>query len=266
MRRLTNDSRPLAARSTEKAARAAKPLQNAGAYLKALRRTRKLSQSELAEAIEVGRGSIERLEGGDARIRIGTVLRVLTMLDASAWDYFELALYPWRTLGEVRQQRMLVQGIEAYIRGLAERKQVSPTVLAEIMHTQPPDAANGDDRAAGQFTPELSLLRALIYLDAPLADVAEILRGSSDHEAIGRRLAEERTAFAMRLQEAHQREQAELRAVPSLNVVMRRMRTIVQNSPELSAMLKHELSRLIADLERYRAYVANAVDSLLVEP
>jgi len=135
MRRLTNHSRPVAARSTDKASRAAKSLQNAGAYLKALRRTRKLSQSELAEAIDVGRGSIERLEGGDARIRIGTVLHVLTMLDASAWDYFELALYPWRTLGEVRQQRMLVQGIEAYIRGLAERKQVSPTVLAEIMHT-----------------------------------------------------------------------------------------------------------------------------------
>ena len=44
------------------------------------------------------------------------------------------------------------------------------------------------------------------------------------------------------------------------------MRAIVQNSPELSTILKHELSRLVAELERYRVYVADAIGSLLVEP
>jgi transcriptional regulator with XRE-family HTH domain len=265
MRRVTNRSRTVSARSTGEADQTVKPLQNAGAYLKALRRTRKLSQSDLAEAIEVGRGSIERLEGGDDRIRIGTVLRVLTMLEASAWDYFELALYPWRTLSEVRQQRMLVRGIEAYIGGLAEQKQIPPAVLAEVMRTKPPEFTNGGLDAV-QFTSELPLLRALIYLDAPLADLAEILGASSGHEAIGRRLAEERTAFAIRLQQANQREQTELRAVPSLDVLVGRMRAIVQNSPELSTILKHELSRMVAELERYRVYVTDAVGRLLVEP
>jgi hypothetical protein len=213
----------------------------------------------------VGRGTIERLEGGGDSIRIGTVLRVLTMLEASPWDYFELALYPWRTVSEVRQQRMVVRGIEAYIRGLAEQKQISPAVLAEVMRTQPPSSTNGG-RDAVQLLSELPLLRALIYLDAPLADLAEIMRASSGQEGIGRRLAEERTAFSVRLQQAGQREQTELRVVPSLDVLVRRMRAIVQNSPELSTILKHELSRMVAELERYRVYVADAVGSLLVEP
>jgi len=91
------------------------------------------------------------------------------------------------------------------------------------------------------------------------------VRASSGHEGIGRWLAEERTAFALRLQ-AGQREQTELRAVPSLDVLVRRMRAIVQNSPELSTILKHELSRMVAELERYRVYVADAIGSLLVEP
>jgi transcriptional regulator with XRE-family HTH domain len=178
MRRLTNHSSTVPARSIDDADQAVKPLKNAGAYLKALRRTRKLSQNDLAEAITVGRGTIERLEGGDDRIRIGTVLRVLRMLEASPWHYFELALYPWRTVSEVRQQHTVVRGIEAYIRGLAEQKQISPAVLAEVMRTQPPSSTNGG-RDAVQLLSELPLLRALIYLDAPLADLAEIVRASS---------------------------------------------------------------------------------------
>jgi transcriptional regulator with XRE-family HTH domain len=63
------------------------PMENAGVYLKDLRRARKLTQSDLAEAVEVGRGTIERLESGDDRIGIGTVLQVFQALGASPWHY-----------------------------------------------------------------------------------------------------------------------------------------------------------------------------------
>src|SRR5689334_6498698 len=64
------------------------PMQNAGVYLKDLRRARRLTQSDLAEVVEVGRGTIERLESGDDRISVGTVLQVLKILGASPCHYY----------------------------------------------------------------------------------------------------------------------------------------------------------------------------------
>src|SRR5262245_31431391 len=73
-------------------------LDNAGIYLKELRRARKLSQSDLAEIVAVGRGTIERLEHGDDRVGVGTVFQVLKFLGASPWYYYDLATHPQRTL------------------------------------------------------------------------------------------------------------------------------------------------------------------------
>jgi transcriptional regulator with XRE-family HTH domain len=66
-------------------------MENAGIYLKDLRRTRRLTQSDLAETVDVGRGTIERLESGDDRISIGTVLQVFQTLGASPCHYYDLA-------------------------------------------------------------------------------------------------------------------------------------------------------------------------------
>src|SRR5262249_55093614 len=76
-------------------------LENAGTYLKELRRAQKLSQSDLAEVVAVGRGTIERLEHGDDRVGVGTVFQVLKSLGASPWHYYDLAIHPQRTLKEI---------------------------------------------------------------------------------------------------------------------------------------------------------------------
>ncbi len=86
-------------------------MENAGVYLKDLRRARRLTQSDLAETVEVGRGTIERLESGDDRISIGTVLQVFQALGASPCHYYDLATAKARTLSEVQQQRAVIHGI-----------------------------------------------------------------------------------------------------------------------------------------------------------
>ena len=118
-------------------------MENAGVYLKDLRRARKLTQSDLAEAVEVGRGTIERLESGDDRISIGTVLQVFQALGASPCHYYDLATAKASSLNEVYQQRAVIHGVTAYVRALAERKQVPPAVLGEVMHTSFADNADG---------------------------------------------------------------------------------------------------------------------------
>jgi transcriptional regulator with XRE-family HTH domain len=107
---------------SEPAGAAPTPLEKAGIYLKELRRARRLTQSDLAEAVDVGRGTIERIESGDDRVGVGTLLQVFTALGASPWQYYELATQQARTLAEVQQQRAIVHGIAAYVGVLAERK------------------------------------------------------------------------------------------------------------------------------------------------
>jgi transcriptional regulator with XRE-family HTH domain len=237
---------------------------NAGVYLKDLRRARRLTQSDLAEVVEVGRGTIERLESSDDRISIGTVLQVFQALGASPCHYYDLATGRARTLSEVHQQRAVIHGITANVRALAERKQVLPTVLGEVMHLSFADDADGavDSDAISAY----ALLLALMYLDVPLTDLTPIARAATDHEALGRQLAEARGAFVLEMQHAQQNGQVEPHAVPSLDVVVARITALIRYSSDLPTMVKHELSRAEADLRRYRALIARAVGNIMAEP
>ena len=239
-------------------------MENAGVYLKDLRRARKLTQSDLAETVEVGRGTIERLESGDDRIGVGTVLQVFKALGASPWYYYDLATQPACTLAEVEQQRAILHGIAAYVRALAERKHVPPAVLDDVARASlaqgAPGAADSDAISA------YGLLLALMYLDAPLTDLTPIARAATDHESLGRQLAEARGAFVLEMQHAQQNGQVEPLAVPSLDVVVARITALIRYSSDLPTMVKHELSRVDADLRRYRALIARAVGNIMAEP
>jgi transcriptional regulator with XRE-family HTH domain len=239
-------------------------MQNAGVYLKDLRRARRLTQSDLAEVVEVGRGTIERLESGDDRISIGTVLQVFQMLGASPCHYYDLATEKARTLSEVQQQRAVIHGITAYVRALAERKQVPTAVLDDVARASFAEGALG--AAASDAISAYGLLLALMYLDAPLTDLAPIARAATDHEALGRQLAEARGAFVLEMQHAQQNGQVEPHAVPSLDVVVARIAALIRYSSDLPTMVKHELSRVEADLRRYRALIARAVGNIMAEP
>jgi transcriptional regulator with XRE-family HTH domain len=240
------------------------PMENAGVYLKDLRRARKLTQSDLAEAVEVGRGTIERLESGDDRIGIGTVLQVFQALGASPWHYYDLATAKARTLSEVQQQRAVVHGIATYVWALAERKQVPPAVLDDVARASLAEGAPG--AADADAISPYALLLALMFLDAPITDLAPIARAATDHVALGRELAEARGAFALEMQHAQQNGQVEPHAVPSLDVVVARITALIRYSSDLPTMVKHELSRVEADLRRYRALIARAVGNIMAEP
>lgn len=240
------------------------PIERAGTYLKDLRRARKLTQSDLAETVEVGRGTIERLESGDDRIGVGTVLQVFKVLGASPWYYYDLATQPARTLAEVEQQRAIIHGITAYVRALAERKQVPPAVLDDVACASLAEGAHGS--AGSDAISAHALLLALMYLDAPITDLAPIARAATDHEALGRELAEARGAFALEMQHAQANGQVEPYAVPSLDVVVARITALIRYSSDLPTMVKHELSRVEADLRRYRALIARAVGNIMAEP
>ena len=239
-------------------------MENAGVYLEDLRRARRLTQSDLTEVVEVGRGTIERLESGDDRISVGTVLQVFQALGASPCHYYDLATEKARTLTEIQQQRAVMHGITAYVRALAERKQVPAAVLDEVARASL--AKSTHESADSDAISAYALLLALMYLDAPLADLAPIVRAASDHEALGRQLAEARGAFALEMQHAQQNGQAEPYAVPSLDVVVARITALIRYSSDLPTMVKHELSRVEADLRRYRALIARAVGNIMAEP
>jgi transcriptional regulator with XRE-family HTH domain len=239
------------------------PLEKAGVYLKDLRRARRLTQSDLAEAVEVGRGTIERIEGGDDRVGVGTVLQVLNALGGSPWHYYELATQPARTLAEVEQQRAVLHGIAAYVGALAEHKQVPAAVLDEVTRAPFSDgglAADADALSA------YALLLALIHLDAPLADLLPIIHAARGHVALGQTLAEARGALALELQRAQQSGQAEPPRLPSLDVVVTRIAALVRHGTDLPTIVRHELSRVEADLRRYRALLARAVGDITAEP
>jgi transcriptional regulator with XRE-family HTH domain len=240
------------------------PLEQAAVYLKDLRRAHKLTQSELAEAVEVGRGTIERLERGDDRISVGTVLAVLRILAASPWHYYDLAMQPTRTLDEIHHQRAVICGIAAYVRMLAERNQISLAVLDEVVGS--PLASFADGAIDVDQVSPYALLLALLYLDAPLADLAPIVRAKDGHEALGQQLAEARGTFAVEMRHAQQHEQTEQHTVPALDVVVARIAAIIRYSTDLPTLLKHELSRVEADLKRYRALLARAVGDIIAEP
>src|SRR3712207_3691773 len=48
-------------------------LRRAGAYLETLRRRQKLTQQDVADAVDVGRGTIDRVEAGAEEVKIRTV-------------------------------------------------------------------------------------------------------------------------------------------------------------------------------------------------
>jgi len=261
---LTNTSPAIFSCAAEENDYATTPMEKAGAYLKELRRARKLSQNDLAEAVEVGRGTIERLEGGDDRVSVGTVLRVLRILEASPQHYYDLAMHPTRTLSEVRHQCAVVRGIAMYVHVLAERKRVQMSILDEVARsplTASTNGAGGADAIAAY-----DLLIALMYLDAPLADLAPIVRASGDQEVIARQQADARGAFAAEMEQVQSHEQTERQSLPSLDAIVSRVSAILRYSHDLPTMLKHELSRVEADLKRYRALLVLAVGYIKAEP
>ena len=142
---------------------------------------------------------------------------------------------------------------------LAERKQVPASVLDEVARA--PLSASTNGGCTSDAVSPYALLLALMYLGAPLADLAPIVRAVDGHEALGRQLAEARGAFALEMQHAQQHGQTEQHSVPSLDVVVAHIAAIIRHSSDLPTLLKHELSRVEAEL----MHAASNSPSLTIE-
>jgi hypothetical protein len=107
------------------------------------------------------------------------------------------------------------------------------------------------------------LLLALVYLDVPLADLADIVHATSNHEALGRRLAEDRSAYVVQMEQNEDSASTSNWIVPALEVILRRLRVLLRNSQELSPVLRHELSRIIEDLDHYKTRASVGLENIM---
>jgi DNA-binding XRE family transcriptional regulator len=237
-------------------------LATAGAYLKELRKKCRLSQIKLGEAVDNSRSTIERLEKGEPNIGIGTVLRVIKIVNASPQHYYDLAMQPSLTREEVRRQQAILNGIQTYVCVLCEQKQVGIDVLAAVMRIPPTMASKWMANPSSQL-PELALLLALVYLDVPLADLADVVHATSNHETLGRRLAEDRGAYIVQMEQNEQWAPASKWSIPALEIILRRLRVLLRNSQEQSPVLRHELSRIIDDLDHYHTRASVGLENIM---
>ncbi len=233
------------------------PMEHAGEYIHALRRARKLTQQDLAEAVAVGRGTIERLEKGDDGVGIGTVLQVLHMLGASPSYYDGLATAKVRSLDELETRRAIITGLTVYVQTLAQIKQIPSATLRTLM---PRTWANTDWSATDADMFFLyDLLLACIALDVPLIDLATIIQAPTDHAALGRQLAEERGTLERELQHVHYDGLSKMSSLPAMDALIRRITALMRMHTNLPTIVMLELVRVDIDLRRYRALLVLAM-------
>jgi DNA-binding XRE family transcriptional regulator len=169
----------------------------AGAYLKDVRQRRKISQTLLGTTIDVARSAIIRIEKGDPTVGVGTVLQTIDALRASPQHYHDLALDIALARGDVSGHQALLDGLQTYVRVLCVQKRVEVDILSDVTGIAPAAVTAWMDDPAAHLS-ELALLLVLIYLDAPLADLAELL----PHQPQSRRRCAVACRGAQRLQYA----------------------------------------------------------------
>jgi DNA-binding XRE family transcriptional regulator len=241
------------------------PLVTAGRYLKELRKQRKFSQAKLGDAVDVSRSTILRLEAGDATISIGIILRTIEKLNASPRHYYDLAVDVLTSWEDVQIRQAILDGIQAYIRVLCERKQIEVDVLADVMRTPASLVSRWRDDPTVQLS-ELALLMALVYLEVPLTDIADIVRATKNHETLGRQRAEERSVYVTQIQQTAYARSRSSWSVPALEAIVRRLTVLVRNSQELSPVFRHELLRIVDDLEHYHTRASVGVENIMARP
>jgi len=236
-------------------------LATAGEYIKELRKRRKLSQSKLGEAVDISRSTIERLDEGAPNVGIATVLRTIEVLNASPWHYYDLAMHTSVTYEEICRRQAILSGIQAYMHVLCEQKQIGIDVLSDVMQMPRAILTRWFSDPAAQIS-EMALLLALVYLDVPLTDIANIVHATTNHEALGRRLAENR-AHVVQAQQMEQTPRTVSRNVPALEAISRRLTLILHNGQELSPILRYELRRIVDDLDHYHIRMSVNLESIM---
>jgi transcriptional regulator with XRE-family HTH domain len=187
-------------------------------YFRELREGQGFTQESLAEAAGCGKRTVERIERNEGKISLDSLQRLTAVLgalpdevnylmtNASAteaeaselaqallqrdpalrWTPFSLSTSP-QDLGQL--------GIQTYVRTLRERQAISRKVIADMLGVR---LAMYADWEAGHGTamPLPILIRITTYVGGSLEHLERIALARDDHEALGRRLADERLAAA----------------------------------------------------------------------
>jgi hypothetical protein len=185
-----------------------------------------------------------------------------SVLGASPWYYCDLILQEALTHEESRRRQAILSGIQTYVRVLCAQKRIGIDVLADVMWLPPEALTRWIADSAAPLSGQ-ALLLALVYLDVPLTDIAEIVHATSNHEALGRRLAEERSAYAVEAPQDEHPTRTASRNVPALESISRRLAVMLRNGQDLPPVLKHELTRIIDDLDHYHTRMSVGLESFM---
>jgi transcriptional regulator with XRE-family HTH domain len=107
-------------------------LELVGRKIRQLRRQRKLTQVELAEKIGVHQSDLSRMEQGEYKVGLDTLLKILQCFDLSIGEFFD--------------ENRTVSIVEKY-RALSPTAQKEVETFIEFKRTQELNETDGDDDA-----------------------------------------------------------------------------------------------------------------------
>jgi transcriptional regulator with XRE-family HTH domain len=187
-------------------------------YFRELREGQGFTQESLAEAAGCGKRTVERIERNEGPISVVSLERLMAVLgalpdevsylmtneSATETEAQELAqallqrdpAQRWTTFSLSTSAHDLGQiGIQMYVRTLRERQAISRKAIADMLGVR---LAIYADWEAGDGTtmPFPILIRIAAYVGGTLEDLERIALARDDHEALGRRLANERLSAA----------------------------------------------------------------------
>lgn len=240
-------------------------------YLRELRAARGFTQEALAAAANIGKRTVERLER-ERPIALSSFERIITAVGASADEVNYLMTHPSATedeaielararierepafrrsrapIGHAGREPSLV-GIQTYVRVLREEQGITRKMLADELGIG--IGALADWESSRSSTLPLPLLvRALAYLSGTIADLNRIGAATDDHEALGRKLAEERMAAASRPPAPTQLPRPMVEGVSADGKVLRRLAAVENLLHYVLTLLKRALPGDAEDIER----------------
>jgi len=210
------------------------------AYVQELRKGRGFTQESLAEAVGMGKRTIERLERCEGDISVEPFERIVAVLRALPDDVHYLVTNASATPDEgkemaqmqlqhdllvrrTKQRQPLHQsdpstlGLQTYVRVLREQHKLSRKALADASDLPIGLLADWESGRTSLLPPP-ALVRALVRVGGTLDDVEQIATAPESHTTLAQRLAEQRFAA---LTTAGQPPYRELQAVEGASSLQR---------------------------------------------
>jgi len=243
------------------------------AYFRELRKGYQYTQQSLADAADIGKRTVERLDRGDRPVSIRSLEPIIAALGASPDEVHYLRTNPSATVSEAKElaqahlqrsslwpgiahqahvshQDPRLRGVQAYVRIVRERQNISRKVLADRLGVGMSALADWEDGRSNTL-PVPAVVRAITQLNGTLEDLKQIDLASESHEALGRRLAEARVPILIedRIPDQGVPPDAQTALSPQ-ETILRRIAALESIVPFILSLLKRLLPAEAPDIER----------------